>query len=269
MRIGLHMGYGRVEEIAEKCGAAGVADIFLGANSVAGFDQDGHLKPDPVVLLGEQLKEQNIAISGTILPPPSQEVVLGQDPAARANLCQTIRAAGQAGIDTALFYPMDRFLHFQEYHEGRPLQVMPGDSDWPAVVEFFKEVVGAADEVGLRLANHLWAVEVVHEIWQAAPSPNNGVTYCQGMSLIGEDAHTPAQTWGMERIFFAHARNQAQYGPALMDHDEVPLDSGDVDMARCVRALVEADYDGVIIPEHLGPQTEIEAAAYLKKLIDS
>lgn len=209
--------------------------------------------------MGEQLEERDIAISGIILPPPSQETVLGQDPATRANLCRTIRAAGQAGIDTALFYPLDRFLYFDEYHPGRPLQVMPGDGDWPAVVDFFKEVLAAAAEVGLRLANHLWAVDVVHAIWEAVPSPNNGVTYCQGMSLIGEDAHTPAQTWGMERIFFAHARNQAQYGPALRDHDEVPLDSGDVDMARCVGALVEAEYDGVIVPEHLGPQTEVEA----------
>jgi len=98
-------------------------------------------------------------------------------------------------------------------------------------------------------------------------SPNNGVTYCQGMCLIGEDPHTPAETWGMEKIFFAHARNQVRTGPCLRDHDEVPLESGDVDMARCVRALTEASYDGVIIPEHLGPQSIADAVTYLKKLL--
>ena len=86
------------------------------------------------------------------------------------------------------------------------------------------------------------------------------------MSLIGEDPHSPLETWGMERIVFAHARNQAQYGPCLMDHEEVRLASGDVDMARCVRALMEAEYEGVIVPEHLGPQSEPDAVAYLKSL---
>ncbi|NKB69271.1 MAG: hypothetical protein GKR89_19550 [Candidatus Latescibacteria bacterium] len=269
MRIGLHMGYGTAAEITTKCTQAGVGDIFLGAGSVPGFADNGYMHSDPVVALGQELNEEAIAISGIILPPPSQEVILGQDAEGRAHLCQTIRAAGQAGIDTALFYPLDRLLHFTDYHPGRPLQVMPGDDAWPQVIEFMREVVGAADQVGLRLANHLWAVDVVHALWEAAPSPNNGVTYCQGMSLFGEDAHTPAQTWGMERIFFAHARNQAQYGPALRDHDEVPLDSGDVDIPRCVHALLEADYQGVIIPEHLGPQSEAEAVVYLKGLIEA
>jgi sugar phosphate isomerase/epimerase len=55
----------------------------------------------------------------------------------------------------------------------------------------------------------------------------------------------------------------------MMDHDEVPLDSGDVDIARCVRALLKAEYDGLIIPEHLGPQSIPDAVAYLKGLINS
>ncbi len=193
--------------------------------------------------------------------------MLGTDKAGRAAFCQTIRAAGQSGIDTALFYPLDRFLYFNEYHEDRPLMVMPGEEGWDAVLGFFREVVAVADEVNLRLASHLWAVEILHSIWDAVESPNNGATYCQGMCLIGEDPHTPAETWGMEKIFFAHARNQVRTGPCLMDHDEVPLERGDVDMARCVQALLEARYDGVIIPEHLGPQSLADAVAYLKKLI--
>ena len=87
------------------------------------------------------------------------------------------------------------------------------------------------------------------------------------MQLFDEDPHTPAETWGMDKIFFAHARNQVRYGPALRDHDEAPLESGDVDMARCVRALLEAGYEGVIVPEHLGPQSLADAVAYLKSLI--
>ena len=262
------MGYSSADGVAEQCRAAGVNEIFLGAASVPGFGERGHLTSEHFKPVGEELEARDIRVSGMILPVPSQDVVLGKDEAERAALCQTIRAAGQSGIDTALFYPLDRFLYFTEYYEGRPLMVMPGEEGWDAVLGFFREVVAVADEVGLRLASHLWAAEVVHGIWDAVPSPNNGVTYCQGMCLIGEDPHTPAETWGMVRIFFAHARNQVRTGPCLMDHDEVPLGSGDVDMARCVRALMGAGYDGVIIPEHLGPQSPADAVAYLRDLIE-
>ena len=268
MRIGIHMDYTTPDEVAEQCRSAGVNEIFLRAQTVPGFDERGHLTTAGFRRVADQLRRQVIQISGVILGVPSREMVLGQDDAGRAALCQTIRAAGQSGVDTALFYPLDRFLYFNEYHEGRPLMVMPGEDGWDAVLDFFREVVSVADQVNLRLASHLWAVDVVKEIWDAVPSPNNGVTYCQGMSLIDDDPHTPAETWGMDRIFFAHARNQVRTGPCLRDHEETPLESGDVDMARCVRLLMEAGYGGVIIPEHLGPQSLADAVTYLRSLAD-
>ncbi len=268
MRIGIHMGYTSADGVAEECQTAGVNEIFLRSESVPGFDERGCMTTAGLRKVEDQLRKRVIQISGVMLGAPSQEIVLGKDEAGRAAFCQSIRAAGQSGIDTALFYPMDRFLYFNEYHEGRPLMIMPGEDGWDAVICFFREIVAVAEEVNLRLASHLWAVEVVKGIWDAVPSPNNGVTYCQGMCLIGEDPHTPAETWGMDKIFFAHARNQVRTGPCLMDHDEAPLESGDVDMARCVRALVEADYNGVIVPEHLGPQSPADAVAYLKTLIN-
>ena len=267
MRIGIHMTYSSAEEVAEQCRNSGVNEIFLSAISVPGFDERGHLAQDDLKPIAEQLAGCGIRVSGMILPVPSKEVVLGAEESERANLCLTIRAAGQSGIATGLFYPLDGLLYRREFHPGRPLMVMPGDRDWGSVIEFHAQVVAAADEVDLKLANHLWAVDVLHSIWEAVPSPNNGVAYCQGMSLIDEDPHDPVATWGMERIFFAHARNQVRHGPCMMDHEEVALDSGDVDIARCVRALVEAGYEGAIVPEHLGPQSLPDAVAYLKAVI--
>ena len=268
MRIGIHMGHSDPDQVAAECRDLGVDEIFLGAGAVPGFAERGYLRVEEYQPFAEQLAERDIQVAGMILPVPSKEAVLGQRETERADLCRTIQAAGQSGIDAALFYPLDRLLYFHEYHPGRPLMVMPGEEGWTQVIEFFRAVVGAADEGNLKLGNHLWAVDVVHSIWEAVDSPNNGVTYCQGMSLIGEDPHTPIETWGLERIFFAHARNQVRNGPALMDHEEVPLQSGDVDMGRCVRALAAAGYEGVIAPEHLGPQSLAEAVAYLKTLLD-
>ena len=103
MRIGIHIGYSSADEVAEQCRTAGVNEIFLGAASVPGFDERGHLTPEKLKPVGEELEARNIQVSGMILPVPSQGVVLGTEEAERAALCQTIRAAGQSGIDTALF----------------------------------------------------------------------------------------------------------------------------------------------------------------------
>ena len=267
MRVGIHAGYSSGEQLAQQCREADVDEVFLSADSVPGFQEGGHLAVDDLTKVQEELAALGIGIAGIILGRPSAEAVLGKVPDETTRFCETIRAAGSAGVESTLFYPMDSLLHFHEFHEGRPLMVMPGDEEWPAVIDFYRAVVGAADAVGLPLGCHLWAVEVVHEIWEAVPSPNNGVTYCQGMQLFDEDPHTPSETWGMDKIHFAHARNQVRHGPALMDHKEAPLESGDVDMARCVRALLDAGYEGVIVPEHLGPQSTADAVAYLKSLI--
>ncbi len=268
MRVGIHAGSNSADEIAASCRDAGVDEIFLSAGSVPGAADQGFMTPDAFKPFRDMLQERGVQVSGMIASPPSKEAVLGTNESEVDALCQTLRAIGESGIDVVLFYPLDRLIYFQEYHPGRPLMVMPGEDGWDMVIQFFRRVVGVADEVNLRLANHLWAVDVLHSIWDTVKSPNNGVTYCQGMSLFGEDPHSPVGTWGMDRIFFCHARNQIRHGQIMMDHDEVPLDSGDVDIPRCVRALLKAEYNGLIIPEHLGPQSIPDAVAYLKRLID-
>ena len=268
MRVGIHAGSSSADEIAASCRDAGVNEIFLGTGSVPGASDRGFMTSDDFNPFRDLLQERDVQVCGMIAPPPSKEAVLGENESELDALCRTLRGIGESGIDVVLFYPLDRLIYFNEYHPGRPLMVMPGEDGWDTVIQFFRRVVGVADEVNLRLANHLWAVDVLHSIWDTVKSPNNGVTYCQGMSLFGEDPHSPVETWGMDRIFFCHARNQARHGQVMMDHDEVPLDSGDVDIPRCVRALMKAEYDGLIIPEHLGPQSIPDAVVYLKGLID-
>lgn len=269
MRVGIHAGSNQPEPIAEQCRQAGVDEVFLAAGALPGFAERGYLKPDDIEAFRDALAELGVKVSGMIAPVPSQEAVLGNNEAELSNLCRTLRAMGEADIETTLFYPLDRFIYFQEYHPGKPLSVTPDGEEWDSVIQFFRRVVSVADEVDLKLANHLWAVELLHAIWDAVESPNNGVAYCQGMYIFGENPHTAVDQWGIDRIFFCHARNLIKHGPSFQDYEEVPLDKGDVDIALCVRNLMAAGYEGVIIPEHLGENGSMsDAVSYLKKIID-
>jgi len=269
VRVGIHAGSRDVDQIAGQCDQAGVNEVFLSVHAVPGFAERGYISSDSVATFRDALAERGIRVSGMIAPVPSKEAVLGDNEAEMASLCKTLRAMGEAGIGTTLFYPLDRFIYFHEYHPGKPMEVMTGEEGWDEIIQFFRRVVNVADEVNLKLANHLWKVDMLHAIWDAVESPNNGVTYCQGMYIFGEDPHNAVERWGIDRIFFCHARNLVRHGPSFQEHEEVPLDSGDVDIARCVHSLAEAGYDGVIVPEHLGEGGSIsDAVAYLKKLID-
>ena len=269
MRVGIHSGSSSADQVVEQCQQAGVNDVFSSVRADPEFAERGYLSSDNLKAFKDELAERGIQMSGMITPVPSREMVLGDDESGLENLCKTLRAMGEAGIETTLYYPLDKFIYFTEYHPGQPLELTVGGEGWDAVIEFLKRVVGVADEVNLKLANHLWVPDMQQAIWEEIPSPNNGVTYCQGMYIFHEDPHTAVDTWGIERIHFCHARNLVRHGPSFQEYEEVPLDSGDVDIALCVRSLMEAGYDGVIIPEHLGENSSIsDAVAYLNKLIN-
>ena len=52
---------------------------------------------------------------------------------------------------------------------------------------------------------------------------------------------------GQQKIFYVHFRNVRGQFPCF---DEVFIDEGDVDMLEAMRAYKEADFDGVITPDH-------------------
>jgi D-mannonate dehydratase len=261
MRIGIHTGSKDVSQIANECHEADVNEVFLGAGAIPEMNRDKLKK------VKDDLVEQGIMLSGIIMPVSSKDAVLGNNETEVKRLCEMLRVIGEVGIGTILFYPLDSFLLFDEDHPSKPiLNVTIGSEEWERIIQFFRGIAGVADEVNLKIANHVWAVDLLREIWNTVGSPNIGVTYCQGMYIIGEDPYTAIKRLGVERIFFCHARNLIRHGVGFPGHEEVPLDEGDVDIAQCVKSLVKAGYDGLIIPEHLGNGSMKEAVAYLKSL---
>jgi D-mannonate dehydratase len=262
MRIGIHTGTRDVEQIVSQCRKAGVNEVFLGTGAIPDIDQDKLKK------LRDELRKQGVVLSGMIMPVPSKDAVLGNNEAEVDRLCRMLHDIGKAGIETVLFYPLDSFILFKEDRPSKPiLDVTIGGEEWDRILEFFKKIASVADEFDMKIANHVWAVDLLREIWNAVESPSIGVTYCQGMYIIGEDPITAVERLGVDRIFFCHARNLVRHGVGFPGHEEVPLDRGDVDIEQCLKALAKIGYDGLVIPEHLGNGSIEEAVTYLKSLL--
>lgn len=261
MRVGVQIGLTDVDQIAEYCCQVDVNEVVLSSRAILDGGEE----------FRKALDKHGIKINGFIPPNPSREAVFGDNEEEVAELCKTLRAMGETDVKVVLFYPLDRFKNYKDeyHHEKPPLEVMPGEVKWDKVIEFFRRVADIAEEFDLKIANHVFAVDVMREILSTVGSPNLGVVYCTGMYMFGADPHAGIALYGIERIFLCHARNLVRHGPGRQGHEEVPLNSGDVDFARYIRDLMEAGYDGLIIPEHLGEAGDIAVSVnYLRKLID-
>ena len=61
---------------------------------------------------------------------------------------------------------------------------------WTGMVSLYRELVGRAEEAGVRISTHhyhrsdrlLWNYTTMSTLLAAVSSPSNGVTYCQGKS---------------------------------------------------------------------------------------
>jgi len=119
------------------------------------------------------------------------------------------------------------------------------------LIEFVREIATTAEEEGARLAIHpddpafplfglprvMSTAEDYRKLFQAAPSPANGMTLCAGS--LGSNAQNDVVAIAKEfapRVHFAHLRNVKREGDGSFfeaDHLE-----GETDMVRLVAALM-------------------------------
>jgi len=270
MKVGVQLGLTSVDEITDYCRDVNVDEIVLSISAVPGFSEKD-ISSDGIKAFIDDIAEKGILVSGMIPPNPSKEAILGSSQDEFAYLCKILRSIGEAGIKTVLFYPFDRFKNYlaEYHHEKPPLEIMPDDERWGLIIKFFRLISDIAEESDLKIASHVFAVDIMRQILEEVKSPNLGVTYCTGMYIFGSDPYAGIDIYGMDRIFLCHARNLIRHGPGRQGHEEVPLDCGDIDMARHVRNLIKSEYNGLIIPEHWGKGGNVvDSVAYLKKLID-
>lgn len=143
---------------------------------------------------------------------------------------------------------------------------------WDNLEIFLREVVPVAEAAGVNLAMHpddpplspIWgwsrimrSPEAFERLFEIAPSPANGLTFCQGcFAELGEDLPALIRRFG-SRIHFAHFRDVA--GDLKRFRETFP-DNGPTDMVAVLEAFREVGYDGAIRSDHV-PQLVTESGS--------
>ncbi len=136
---------------------------------------------------------------------------------------------------------------------------------WQRLEWFLKELVPVAEEAGLRLAAHpddppmdtlrgtarlVNRVEKYDRLLALVPSSSNALELCLGslQEMPGGPVYGAVDRFARGgNIGYVHFRNVQGKVPR---YAETFVDEGDLDMAEIVRILRDAEYDGVMIPDH-------------------
>ena len=143
---------------------------------------------------------------------------------------------------------------------------------WDNLEYFLQRVVPVAEAAEVNLAMHpddpplspIWHLsrimrsrEAFDRLFSIAPSPVNGLTFCQGcFAELGEDLPGLVRHFG-SRIHFVHLRDVA--GSPLNFRETFP-DNGPTDMRAVFEAYREIGYAGMIRSDHV-PQLVGEEGA--------
>ena len=89
-------------------------------------------------------------------------------------------------------------------------------------------------------------------LFREVPSKHNGITFCVGTRYeSGEDVFKGIRHFGSQgKLFHVHFRNVKGPLPSRRGYSEVMVDDGDLPMAKVLRTLDEAGYNGVIDYDH-------------------
>jgi mannonate dehydratase len=141
---------------------------------------------------------------------------------------------------------------------------------WDNYTYFIKKVVPVAEEGGVRIGIHpddppqpmlagvprciFSSFEGYRRALEIANSPNIGMCLCvgcwlEGGPLMGRDpAETIKYFGGKKRLFKVHFRNVSA---PLPHFTETLMDDGYYDMYKVMKALVDVNFDGIVIPDHI------------------
>lgn len=146
-----------------------------------------------------------------------------------------------------------------------PFGIVEEETLWESLKYFLDRVVPIAEKANVKLAMHpddpplspirgiariMRSVENYQRLLDLAPSPVNGIALCQGnFTLMTDDLPGVIRHFGRQKkIFFVHFRDVKGTPEKFV---ETFHDAGKTDMAACMRAYRDIQYDGVCRPDHV------------------
>lgn len=289
-----------VQQTVDRCRHLGVDRVFITCSALPGFAETGVPDPVVLRDYKGRLEDQGIAVpvacqwlckwptrpwrEGSTNP----DVLLTGDRRCIDAGLRLVEVLAEAGIET--------LLHYVDL--GMPTDPADLGACWEGLQAIYREMIPIAESSNIVIANHSlhrllydgvreravaagarledydsfqidgWGGPFLVGTWrdlrrliEAVPSPNNGVTLCTGLDIVGGDV--PALTREFAgKIHFCQLRDHTDGWPVGR---EVPFGEGRVDLAAVVEALGEVGFDGFVNLEHMGDSHEgvdLEALAF-------
>lgn len=167
---------------------------------------------------------------------------------------------GRGGaIVTAFDYEATKDMPLTEHGE------VSEDRMWKNMEYFLKAVVPEAENHGIKLALHpddppvpklrgisriMRTADAFKKLIELVPSPNNGLTLCQGtFATMGEDIPSVIRYFGeRKKIFFVHFRD---IRGDKWKFEETFHDEGKTDMYLAMKTYFEVGFNGPMRPDHV------------------
>lgn len=135
---------------------------------------------------------------------------------------------------------------------------------WKRFLDFAKPLVDAAQKAGVRLSMHpndppnknmrgstriFTHPDGLRRFLKEAPSPSNGITFCQGtITEMGVDVFEEIKYFvSRNRINLVHFRTVRGTVPK---YTEVFIDEGDIDMIQAMKVWKDAGYTNAFVSDH-------------------
>ena len=160
---------------------------------------------------------------------------------------------------TAFDYASVKDLPLTEHGEVTP------EAMWKNLEYFLKAVVPEAERSGIKLALHpddppvpsirgisriMTSADAFKKLIELVPSPNNGLTLCQGtFATMGEDIPSVIRYFGKrDKIFFVHFRD---IRGDKWRFEETFHDEGKTDMYEAMKIYYDVGFRGPMRPDHV------------------
>jgi len=144
-------------------------------------------------------------------------------------------------------------------------EVQTEEELWDNLTWLLERIVPVAEKAGVKMGYHpndppispyqgsaqiMVSGDAYRRLIDIAPSPSNGITFCQGnFKAMGEDIYSLAREFTEQgKVHFIHFRDVE--GTAGTRFTETFHDDGPTDMSRMLEIYSKAGFDGAIRPDH-------------------